>query len=164
MTIGWFKRHVHEWEETARVHVPPSANKAECTGTEETYPTCDGTVGAPHLHPSPVQRMRGRGTPNLNRVGREIMTAEELVCELFIRQGYAAIQTFHEHKVGDFLNDNQSGTVMGPCAIPIRVVGLSTKEEFYRQCLLAAEITGDSTAVSGHSIPGMNFYRVEAVD
>jgi hypothetical protein len=44
MTIGWFKRHVHEWEEIDRIHVSPSATKIECSGDGEAVRLAMDTI------------------------------------------------------------------------------------------------------------------------
>ena len=34
MTIRWFTKHVHEWEETGRVHVSPSLVEIDARGRQ----------------------------------------------------------------------------------------------------------------------------------
>ena len=100
--------------------------------------------------------------PNPNRLER-IMTVEELVCELFIRQGYLIIESSHPFEIGE-LHTKPSESFLGPVVIPVRVVGPGKREEFRSQCRLAFEIAGEEPSYQPNHFPVSYFYRVEALD
>lgn len=92
------------------------------------------------------------------------MTPEEIVCELFIRQGYLIMESSRELKLGE-IHVERSETFAGDLLIPTRIIGPATREEFQAQCRLAFEIVRDMEPYDDPiHFPVSYFYRVEAID
>lgn len=91
------------------------------------------------------------------------MTAEELVCELFIRQGYVILECTHPHEIGQIITQGGE-TFAGRASMPVRVVGLGTRTEFMTQSNLSREIMGTEVNEEPILFSRSYFYRVEAVD
>lgn len=76
------------------------------------------------------------------------------------------MESTNRYEVGDMLKA-QSDTFLGKHRNVIRVVGLSTKEEFYKQTQLAFEIAGYEAyedPVPWNPYLVSYFYRIEALD
>jgi hypothetical protein len=87
------------------------------------------------------------------------MTGDELAAALYAEQGYLVIGAFDECPIGK-INQATSMTT-GDCATPMRIVAVSTRDEFIKQRKIVSRLTGiTGTGWAGFS----HYYRIEAAD
>ena len=92
---------------------------------------------------------------------RTPMTADEMAAELYRRQGYLVLSSTETHDIGDIVWETVNA-IGKPISAPLRIVGLSSYQEFAAQMAAAARICPRPYDAAHY--PDTIYFRVEAAD